>query len=149
MDLQGATVAGTSTSVVIAEAVDAPVISSEEQVITGSTVNGFFLSIEAYASSAGALANLYLMVYKNPGGNLTMPEPNVVGSSDNKKYVIHQEMIMMEQKVSGNPRTLFKGVIVVPRHMRRMAPDDEIDIRILSPGVNTFFCMQAHYKEFR
>ena len=32
-----------------------------------------------------------MIVYKNPGGNLTAPAPNTIGSNDNKRFVIHQE----------------------------------------------------------
>ena len=60
-----------------------------------------------------------MLVFKNPGGNLTVPANNTVGSNDNKKYVIHQEMVMLEQSISGNPRTLFNGVIRIPRGYQR------------------------------
>jgi len=149
VDNQGATVAGTAVSVILAQSVDAPVLANTDEVITGCTINGIFLVFEAVATSSAALPNMYFMVYKNPGANITFPAPNAVGASDTKKYVIHQEMVMLQKQTGSNPRTIFKGVIAIPRHMRRMAPDDEIDIRFLSPGVTTDWCMQAHYKEFR
>ncbi len=90
-----------------------------------------------------------MIVFKNPGNNLTMPTANAVGVSDNKKYIIHQEMVMMEQSISGNPRTLFNGVIVIPKGYRRMGPDDTLKMATFAPGVNTFVCFQCHYKEFR
>ncbi len=86
---------------------------------------------------------------KNPGGNLVLPAANQVGSSDNKKYVFHQEMKMLEQSVSGNPRTIFNGVIAIPKGYRRNGPNDVTIIRTFAPGVNTNVCVQAHYKEFR
>ncbi len=128
---------------------DNPALANNTEVAIGSTINGIFISCEVYARTAGALANTYFSLAKNPGGNLTLPLPNVVGISDNKKYVIHQEMIMMERKVNGNPRTLFKGVIVLPRGYRRFGPDDRLTVQILSPGVDTDICIQSHYKEFR
>ncbi len=129
---------------------DDPVISSPSQVITGSTVNGIFLTVEVVNTGVtGVLANAYMMVMKNPGGNLTFPNPNIVGTSDNKKYVIHQEMIMLQMVDNSNPRTLFKGVIVLPRHMRRFGPNDLLQLAIFSPGVEISGCSQVHYKEFR
>jgi len=86
---------------------------------------------------------------KNPGGNLTFPNPNVVGSDDNKKYVFHQEMVMLQMQDNSNPRTLFNGVIVIPKHLRRMAINDLITVRVFSPGVELNICIQCHYKEFR
>ncbi len=91
-----------------------------------------------------------MYVWKNNGGNLsTQPAPNVVGGSDFKKLIFHQEMKMLEQSVNGNPRTIFNGVIVIPKHMRRLGPNDEISLRLLTPGVNASVCFQCHYKEFR
>ncbi len=152
VDTQNATTAGTSQVEALVDAVDAPTLANPIQVQTGSTVNGIFLIVEVTASSSAALSNVYLMVYKNPGNNVALgsiPEPNVVGSSDFKKNVIHQEMIMLQQQTNSNPRTLFKGVIAIPRHMRRFAPDDILNYRILAPGVNINYCSQCHYKEFR
>ncbi len=78
-----------------------------------------------------------------------MPNANAIGASDNKRFVIHQEMVMMERKVNGNPRTLFNGVIVIPRGYRRFGPDDALTLAIFSPGVDIDACFQCHYKEFR
>ncbi len=149
IDNQRAGVAGTASSQIIAVSVDAPLLANTTQVESGSTINGFYLHVEAIATSAGALPNFYIMIFKNPGGNLTLPNPNVVGSDDNKKYVIHQEMIMFEKTSNGNPRTIFNGVIVIPRGYRRMSINDTITLMFFSPGINWEACMQAHYKEFR
>ncbi len=130
-------------------ATDTPTFANTTGVESGSRVNGIYLNVEAYATTAGALANVYIMVMKNPGGNLSFPNPNVVGAQDNKKYVIHQEMRMLEQKVNGNPRTIFNGVIVIPKLYRRFGPNDLLTLRLFAPGVDIFFCMQSHYKEFR
>ncbi len=129
--------------------VDAPVLAASTQVETGSTVNGIYLRVEVTATSSAALANVYMLVGKNPGGNLVLPNPNAVGINDNKKYVIHQEMVMMQKQDGSNPRTLFNGVIVIPRGYRRMAINDLLTMRVLAPGVNIDVCVQCHYKEFR
>ncbi len=133
----------------LAEAVDAPVIANTTEVQTGCTINGIFLVVEVYATTSGALSNVYMMIVKNPGSQLTFVNPNVIGGSTMKKFVIHQEMVMLQKVTNSNPRTLFKGVIVLPRHMRRFAPDDKLQLAIFSPGVNIDVCFQCHYKEFR
>ncbi len=142
----GAGVAGTENLI---SAVDAPVLANRNEVQTGCTVNGIFISVEVVATSSAALPNVYFICFKNPGGNLTAPAANAVGSSDNKKYVIHQEMVMLQQQTNSNPRTLFKGVIVIPRGYRRFGPGDFLTVKILAPGVNISYCIQSHYKEFR
>ncbi len=129
--------------------VDAPVLANNEEVETGSKVNGIYLRVEIHAITAGALPNAYMAVFKNPGTNLTPVNPNVVGISDLKKYYIHQEMVMLQKQVNGNPRTLFNGVIAIPRGYRRNGPADKLQLLVFSPGVDLNICVQCHYKEFR
>ncbi len=140
---------GANFALNIASTTDTPTLAITDSVETGSVIKGFFLVMECYATTAGALSNVYMAIWKNPGGNLTAPAPNTVGGNDNKKYVIHQEMIMLQKQVDGNPRTLFKGVIVIPKHLQRNGPADDWRIQVLAPGVNIDLCYQVHYKEFR
>ncbi len=133
----------------IANAVDTPNPTLTNEVFFGSTINGIYIVCEINATTSAALPNAYFMVVKNPGGNLTFPNANVVGADDNKRYVIHQEMVMLQGQSGSNPRTLFKGVVVIPRGYRRMAIGDLIQIMVFAPGVNTNVCIQTHYKEFR
>ncbi len=149
IDTQGGAVAGTNVFNDLVAANDSPVLANTTEVETGSTVNGIYLKLEAYATSTAALANFYMIVYKDPGGNLGVIAPNAVGGNDNKRYVIHQEMVMMEKNTTGNPRTVFNGVIAIPRGYRRFGPNDVLKMVLLSPGVNADFCFQCHYKEFR
>ena len=149
VDNQEATAAGTQIDKTLLNAVDSPVLANPTEVLTGCTVNGIYLKVEVYATSSAALANVYMIVWKNPGANLTAPAANTVGSNDNKKYVIHQEMVMLQRVTNSNPRTLFNGVIVIPRGYRRFGPKDKIQLSILAPGVNIDVCYQLHAKEFR
>ncbi len=149
IDLQFGITAGTTNTQSLVTTVDAPVLGSVSEVETGSTVNGIYLKVEANATSSAALSNFYLIVYKNPGANLANITPNTVGSNDNKRFVIHQEMVMFQQVTNSNPRTIFSGVIEIPRGYRRMAPNDTLRFGVLSPGVNCNVCIQCHYKEFR
>ncbi len=131
------------------ESVDAPVLANVSEVETGSKVNGIYLKVECYATSTAALANFYLAIFKDPGGNLTNPTINAVGADDNKRFVIHQEMVMLEKNTTGNPRTVFNGVVVIPRGYRRNGPNDQLKAILLAPGVTAEYCLQCHYKEFR
>ncbi len=149
VDKQAAAALGTAESTQLITAVDSPVLANTAEIITGSTVNAIYLKLEANATTSAALANFYMYIIKNVGGNLAQPEPNQVGASDNKKFVIHQEMIMFQQQTNSNPRTVFNGVIVIPRGYRRFGPNDLLQLRVLSPGVNVNYCLQCHYKEFR
>jgi len=149
VDLQESLAAGTVGGLNIIKTVDAPVLANNEECETGSKVNGIYLKVEAVATSSAVLPNCYLLVGKSPGGNITLPNPNVVGISDNKRYVIHQEMVMFQKQTGSNPRTLFNGVIAIPRGYRRNGPNDLLKVNVLAPGVTIDVCYQAHYKEFR
>ncbi len=153
VDTQGATTAGGTTTIVLIEAVDAPVLANTDEVETGSKVNAIYMNVEAYATSSAALSNIYMLVMKNPGNNLAIPSANTVGQNDNKRFVIHQEMKMLQKEPSGelggNPRTIFNGVIVIPRGYRRFGPQDRLILHLLTPGVSSEVCSQTHYKEFR
>ncbi len=148
VDSQFSANAGTTTQTTIIKAVENPALNAVTEVNFGSSVNGIYLRVEVYGTSAAALANVYLAVIKSPGGNLGAIPPNAVGGDDDKRYVIHQEMIMLQRVANSNPRTLFNGVIVIPRGYRRNAPNDLLLLRILAPGVNIDACVQCHYKEF-
>ncbi len=156
IDSQFGLVAGTSQTLTVVLSKDAPVIANTNEVETGSKVYGIYCHVEAYATNDSALANLYMAVMKNPGSALTLPDPNVVGASVLKKYFIHQEMVMLQKnqevgaaELGGNPRTVFNGVVKIPKGYARNGPNDAIQIRFLTPGVTADVCVQCHYKEFR
>ncbi len=151
IDQQNALAAGTSATDVLAIADDNPALANTTEVQTGAKVNGIFLSLEATrtGTTSDVLANVYMMVYKNQGGNNPPPNPNVVGASDSKRFGIHQEMVMLQGTNAGNPRTVFKGVIALPRGYRRFGPGDILQLKVQSPGVAINYCFQCHYKEFR
>ncbi len=153
VEFQGAVAGGTVQIIPLASAVDTPTLADVDGVETGSKVNGIYIRMEVginEAHVAGAIPNIYMFVAKNPGGNLAFPSPNAVGGDDNKRFVIHQEMSMIENTgKGGNPRTLFNGVIVIPKGYRRNGPNDILFISFLCPALDCVVCVQAHYKEFR
>ncbi len=152
VDVQGGLTAGTQVSTDLIQTVDAPVLANVTEVGTASTVNSIFLNVQVSAVGTAALANVYMYVWKNPGSNIAIaqvPSPNSVGTSDMKKLVFHQEMIMTEKNTTAIPRTLFKGVLKLPKHFRRFGYNDELRIELLSPGVDYEYCIQCIYKEYR
>ncbi len=152
VDSQGTQAAGTNLETIVIIASDAPTLALTKSVQTGAKVHGIYLRVEVASNDAqvaGATPNVYMSVSKNPGGNLTLPAPNAVGQNDNKRYVIHQEMVMIQNVVSSNPRTLFNGVIVIPKGYSRFGPNDELTVSVLSPQIDISACIQVHFKEFR
>ncbi len=150
IDFSTSLVAGTKSTVDLINTVDQPdPLIQTNEVQTGSRVNAIYLKAEIYATSTTGLANAYMAVNKNPGNSIAPADPNIIGLDKDKKYVIHQEMVMMEKNSTGNPRTLFNGVIVLPRGYRRFGPADKLQVSFLTPIVTADYCLQCHYKEFR
>jgi len=145
------------TPVVVADliiSVDAPTLAATNQVETGSTVHGIYLRVEAVASGGSGRPNLFMCVYKNPGGNLSALsfDPRNIGSIDFKRHVIHQEMVMLSGPTSNIPRTVFNGVIRIPRGMKRMGIGDKLTMNIVMGNaslIDADWCLECHYKEFR
>ncbi len=152
VDLQGQLALGTQIDNELVKSVDAPVLANTAQVETGSKVNGIYLRVEVASNDAevaGAVPQVYLAVWKNPGDSIAIADIGAIGADKDKRFVIHQEMAMIENSIGGNPRTLFNGVIAIPKGYRRMGPDDRIECSILSEQLDIVFCIQCHYKEFR
>ncbi len=129
--------------------IDAPTLAVSNTVETGCTINGIYLRVEANVVTSAALQNFYIAIVKNPGNNLTFPNANVIGTDDNKKYVIHQSMVMFQSLDNSNPRTVFDGVIVIPKGYRRFGINDTLKILLFNPAGSVNFCIQCIYKEFR
>ncbi len=151
VDVQLAVPGNSQQFVSLAEGVYNAVLAQADECEVGSKVNSIFLNVQVISTAETALNNLYMMVFKNPAGGLTPPSANIVGTSEFKKFVIHQEMVMLSDAADSIPSQMFKGVIVLPKHMRRMAIGDELKIAFFSPGAGNTrdACVQCIYKEYR
>ncbi len=96
-----------------------------------------------------------MAVSKNPGNEHVIANPSSIGDSDLRRYVLHQEMTMISAVVTNGstfPRTMFVGVIKIPRGFKRMGINDRLlcsfalDDGELTGIVNA--CVQCIYKEF-
>ncbi len=132
--------------------------SFTNEVETGCKVRAVYLRVEAIGVTAAAgVDQIYMYVFKNPGNRMILPNADAVGASDVKKYVIHQEMLMLSPFETGGttsfPRTLFKGVVLIPRGYQRCGTEDRIQVVLQhSTGESSQtsrFCIQSIYKEIR
>ncbi len=153
VDFSATLAKATTLTNVLIQTVDAPVLANITEVETGAKVNGIYLKVEIASNDTqdlGAIPNVYMAVMKDVGGNLAVLNPATVGSNDNKRFVIHQEMVMITNEgQGGNPRVLFNGVIAIPRGYRRFGPNDSLNLIIRSNAIDIALCFQCHYKEFR
>jgi len=142
----------------VVNTVEAPTLAATNSVARGSTVNGIYLSLFIYSeggevSNEVPLVDWYIM--KNPGGNFTtfsatgLPSPGATGSHDNKRYIFHTEKGLTgggDASLAGVPM-VFKGVLVLPRGMRKMNANDTVIVAIRS-NFAIKVCIQAIYKWF-
>jgi len=153
IDLQNATAAATKALVSIADAKDAPVLANTTEVEVGCKVLSLYLDISVIGLAAGGiLNNIYMIIYKNPGQNITagnIPNANATGAADFKRQIFHTEMLMLGSTDSDIPQKLFKGVIKIPKVFQNMRINDLIQIQLFSPGATANFCVQCIYKEYR
>ncbi len=152
VDAQGSVDDAPQAVVDLINTVDSPVLVTPNEVVIGSRISGIYLNVESLHSSGVGLPNIYMYIMKNPGANLNNPQANNVGTADEKKFVIHQEMKMLSGDAgSGLPRVIFNGVIVIPKHYQRFGPKDKLQFVIRTGTANLLadWCLQCHYKEFR
>ena len=155
VDTATSTVLAVQSVVPVIIAVQNPTLANVEQVNQGATISSIYLRVEAISTTSYTqVPRVYMAVFKDPGGNLAAPNANAVGGTDNKKHIIHQEMIMLSgvPATSEFPRTLFQGVIRIPPRLRRFGYNDELQV-LLQNGVGETtgianVCVQCIYKEF-
>ncbi len=113
----------------------------------GSKVNAFFLSIFVLgATGSTPVGSINWYIIKLHAGQ-TAPLPGATGSSEVRNQIFHEEKGLTASG-DGTPM-VFKGVIVVPRGMRRVREGDSFQIQLQSqdPTVDAQFCIKAIYKE--
>ncbi len=157
IDSSGAVSGASASTTDVINTVDSPLAGTTNQVKISSSVKAIYLRVEVISNTpAGGVDNIYMGVFKNPGGLLTAPALDNVGTSDRRKYMIHQEMVMTAAGITDNsliPRTIFKGVIVIPRGYSRNGVEDKLQVVLQHQTGEatqvTNFCLQCIYKEFR
>ncbi len=124
------------------------------EVELSETVNGFFISLFVIGATGSGLSgpiDWYIAKARagqTTGGGGTFPVPGNTGLSDVRNQIFHEEK-GLSGSADGTPMA-FKGVIVVPRGMRRMREGDKFFIALRSAdNVNDAnFCVKAIYKSF-
>ncbi len=116
----------------------------------GSRINGFFISffaLGATGSAIGGSVNWYII--KTHQGQTSLPNPGATGISNLRNQIVHEEKGLAGSG-DGTPMA-FKGVVVVPKSMRRLREGDGwLLIARLDPKAvtNADICFKAIYKAF-
>ncbi len=157
VDTNGGITGSTNSVNDIMRAIDDPEFNVfPNQIHTGAVMTWFFLNVQVIQQVvAGGVDNIYLAIYKNIGNNtLFTGGLDAIGVSDLRRYVIHQEMVMTGSTFSINspvPKTLFKGVIRIPKSLQRFGIQDRLQViighRTGEVTQQSRFCLQCIYKE--
>ncbi len=153
VDVEAALVASTVSTVPIANSLSAVAWTDAADVNIPQYSNMYGVYLSIYCTLDGApdasVPIIDWYISKNPGNNLTMPEPGATGGNDNRRWILHEGKGLLAFDTIGQPRLLFEGVVKIPKKMQRFSLDDTLDVRILSENHNGFFCLKSIYKFFR
>ncbi len=116
----------------------------------GGKVNGFFISLFVIGATGAPLngsINWYI-IKTHEGQTAITPQPGQTGVSKIRNQIFHEEKGLAGSG-DGTPMA-FKGVIAVPRGMRRMREGDQFSIVLNSQDAtnDATFCLKAIYKSF-
>jgi len=132
-NLTFAVAASTNAIVNLAVAVDDPATASSDQVKNGCKIKAFWLEFWYYGLSAGNTNDIFdAYVIKNPGANLTPPNPGTVGTSNEKKFVFREWKGLAGTKTTGGFPYYFQGWIKIPRNYQRFGTDDRLVLVVRS-----------------
>ncbi len=142
-----ALVASTNLEIVIANAIDDPATSVNNACRRGCLIKAVWVEFWYYGLSAGNtndIVDIYLA--KNPGNNLTMPNPGTVGTSNEKKFVFKTWRGLGGNKsLGGTPYNQTGRWIKIPKRYQRMGIDDRLVLVARSPTTGQL-CTNFIYK---
>lgn len=159
-EISGIVAASTNTVFLTpVDAVNTYTLSDTNGVPIGSMVSSLYLSFYAIAEGGEIAAEVPLVdwyILKNPGATFgtafdatSLPTPGATGSHANKRWIIHTEKGLAgggDASTAGVPM-IFKGVISIPKHMRRIAQGDRLIVAVRT-NFNTKICVQCIYKHY-
>ncbi len=123
-NFQGSTSA-TRNSNNIAKAVTAPSPTVSTDVSHGCLIKAIWLSLDYCGTLGSGVANsVFVYLIKNPGANLTAPDPKSAGTSNEKKFIIRFWSAMVMRNQDGNNPYHWEGWVKIPKRYHRMGTDD-------------------------
>ncbi len=139
-----------TTTTILAKAVDSPTTAVDRDVSRGCIIKALWISIDFCGLAAtGALQTCEVFLIKNPGQNLTPPNPFTQGPSNEKKFIIKTWSAMTMRNQDGNPPYHWEGWVKLPKRYQRMGTDDRWQ---LNGGMSTLtghMSVQCIYKWLR
>ncbi len=121
----------------IVNAVDNPVITSTNQVSSGSKINTIYVEVWLYGNAvAGVNSPITWQLNKNTGNNLTFVAPSSAGTDTNKRYIFAMGKGLVGASGNGQPGYLIRGWFSLPKSMKLMRFEDTLQLRIENNTAN-------------
>ncbi len=144
-------VSSTVTPVIFAKAVTSPSPTVTNDVSHGCNIKAVYLTLDVCGLGGTGVLNVADMyMWKNPGANLTAPNPRSQGSSNEKKFIFRTWRAMIMRNQDGNVPYHWEGWLRIPRRYQRMGTDDTLEMQIVcTTAVTGHATMSYLYKWFR
>ncbi len=120
-------ISGTPSNIVIAKAVTSPSPTVTNDVSHGCNIKAIYVTLDVCGiAGTGVLnvADMYIM--KNPGDNLSEPDPKAWGGSNEKKFIFRTWRGMIMRNQDGNVPYHWEGWVPIPFRYQRMGTDDTL-----------------------
>ncbi len=138
--------AATVVKKTIAIAKDNPATTIQNEVKRGSLIKAIWLEFWYYGTSPSNTNDIMdAYVIKNPGNNLTDPDPGTVGTSNEKKFVFREWRGIVGNKSLGGFPYRWSGWLRIPKRYQRMGTDDILKFVLISPTTGNL-CTKFIYK---
>ncbi len=122
------------------------------ELVVGETVNAMFIEVFMIGSSGTGVdqpQNWYICKAR-AGQDLIadFPTPSSTGTSEFRSQIFHEEKGLVGS--ADGSQMIFKGVIVIPKGMRRQRAGDQfaIELHNQDPANDSNFCVKAIFKSF-
>ncbi len=142
---------GSIANVIIAKATNTPLPASAPDVSHGCIIKAIWCSFDGCGlGGTGVLNNMQFYIIKNPGNNLTDPNPLSWGTSNEKKFIFRSFKFMIMRNQDGNTPFHWEGWIKVPKRYQRMGTDDTLKcVFNNSAALTGHFSAEFIYKWYR
>ncbi len=145
---EGFGITSTQTNKNLVKAVDNPVTTVTNDVQRGCVIKAIWISFDVCGIGGTGVLNIadaYLI--KNPGANLTLPNPISQGSSNEKKFIFKTWHAMIMRNQDGNVPYHWEGWVKIPKRYQRFGTDDTLLVSVVCTAALTGHAsIQAIYK---
>ncbi len=144
-------ISSTQVEEIFAKAVTSPSPTVASDVSHGCIIKAIYVIVDVCGLGGTGVLNIAdFYICKNPGNNLTLPNPGSVGTSNEKKFVFKQWRFMIMRNQDGNMPFHWEGWLPIPKRYQRMGTDDTFTFVInCTSGVTGHYSTQYIYKWYR